>query len=53
MAYASEATVQSQDGFDIPLPGDRDPDPPASNPTIPPDTQMSPPPRGGDEDDEM
>jgi hypothetical protein len=51
---ALETSTQHPGGSDVHLPGDRAPDPPAGTPTIPPDAQMSPPPRdgGGDGDNQ-
>jgi hypothetical protein len=47
---ALETADQHEDGSEVYLPGDREINPAASIPTIPPDTQMSPPPRGDGDD---
>lgn len=48
-----ETIAQHQSDSEVHLPGgDRDPVPTATGPDIPPATQMSPPPRDGDGDDQ-
>ncbi len=55
MAHTSQETSPQHQGNDDPGHpwGDRDPEPAASDPTMPPGVLVTPPPRGGDDDDEQ
>jgi hypothetical protein len=54
MAHPSHETAPQHSGKPAPrssYDGDRDPETKISGPSIPPDPQVTPPPRGGDGDD--